>query len=165
MPIAPTRSQAAHCPVQAVSQQTPSTQKPVPHSEAEPQLDPVVLAQLPAFVGVSQAAPLPQLASVQQTPSVQKPVPHSEAEPHLVPVVLAQLPAFVGVLHAAPLPQLAWAQQTPSVQKAPAGHLEASVQGSPSFGTGTHAPETHVKPAAQSEGAVQVVLHAAASQP
>jgi hypothetical protein len=50
-----------------------------------------------------------------------------------------------------------------SVQKAPDGQLEASTQGSPSFGAGTHVPAVHVKPAAQSDGDAQLDLHVLAS--
>lgn len=54
------------------------------------------------------------------------------------------------------------AQHTPSVQKAPEGHVEASVQGSPSFeaGRAVQTFEVQVKPTAQSVEEVQLDLHA-----
>jgi hypothetical protein len=52
MPIEPTWLQEAHEPVQAPSQHTPSTQKPVPHSFPVAQADPTnFLPQLPPTHG------------------------------------------------------------------------------------------------------------------
>lgn len=67
VPIEPFMSQASHCPVQALSQQTPSTQLPFAHSPAVEQLWPlglpmqVWLLQTGRFDGQS-AAPQQWLA-------------------------------------------------------------------------------------------------------
>jgi hypothetical protein len=50
VPTAPATSQASHCPPQAASQQTPSTQKPLAHWDAAPQAVP------PGSLGVQTPA-------------------------------------------------------------------------------------------------------------
>jgi hypothetical protein len=56
-----------------VSQHTPSTQKPEPHSVLVEQAIPCGLLQVPALPGVLHFAPPEQLAVEQQTPSTQLP--------------------------------------------------------------------------------------------
>jgi hypothetical protein len=65
MPIEPTWLQEVHEPVQAPSQQTPSTQKPVPHSSLLAQAAPTnFLPQLPP----TQGRPSAHSAEVVQPP-------------------------------------------------------------------------------------------------
>jgi hypothetical protein len=103
-----------HEPLQAVLQQTVSTQLPLKHWLAVWQVWPFLLLQVPlpsqvwvpeqalfgssAFVTLTQVPPLPVQAwqlphadLVQQNPSTQLPLPHSTPVPHVAPL------AFVGV--------------------------------------------------------------------
>jgi hypothetical protein len=79
---------------------------------------------------------------------------------HEIPPSFAQVP-FLLTAHALPDEQPATAQQTPSVQKVPPGHVEASVQTSPSLeaGSATQTFEVQVNPVAQSVADVQLDLH------
>jgi hypothetical protein len=65
-------SHASHCPAHSPLQQTPSTQKPLPHSSAVVHPLPPSLAQVPFFPGIAQELPAAHVAAPQHTPSVQK---------------------------------------------------------------------------------------------
>jgi hypothetical protein len=68
VPSLPFTSQASHCPSQARSQHTPSTQWPEAHSIEAPHVDALFLRHVPTFAPVlAQAAPAPQSATEQQT--------------------------------------------------------------------------------------------------
>jgi hypothetical protein len=54
VPALPETVQEPHCPVQAVSQQTPSTQLPEAHWSAAVQAVPLVLSETHLLVAVSQ---------------------------------------------------------------------------------------------------------------
>jgi hypothetical protein len=71
--------------VQAVSQQTPSVQKPDPHSLPVVQVMPggLVLAHAPS--APTQVMPLGQVAEPQQRPSTQNPLAHSRARAQTAP--------------------------------------------------------------------------------
>ncbi len=73
IPIDPLTSQASHWPVQALSQQTPSTQLPLAHSPAPEQLCPL---GLPTQVWTLQTGRLAgQSAALQQWPALPLPPP------------------------------------------------------------------------------------------
>jgi hypothetical protein len=84
LPTLPPTSHAAQASVHALSQQTPSTQKPVAHSLAEVQPTPCFLAQVP-LVTPLQARPALQDAVEQQTKSTQFPDAHSSPVAQAVP--------------------------------------------------------------------------------
>ncbi len=86
VPIAPLTSQAWHCPVQPLSQQTPSTQKPEPHSVEVVHATAFALEQRPRAVGSEQEKPVPVQAASQQTPPAQKPLVHAVAAEHASPL-------------------------------------------------------------------------------
>lgn len=155
VPIAPARSQAAHCSVHARSQHTPSTQKPLAHSVAEPHEVPFVFAQVPALPAALQAAPLPQLASAQQTPSVQKaPAGHREAS-------LQASPSFESATHA---PET---QVFPAAQSAGEAQLVWHLDAVASQAKGAHARGTSLQRPAPSQKLAWVSVapaHASALQ-
>lgn len=92
VPTLPLTSHAAHCDVQAVSQQTPSTQKPEPHSALDEHAMPSGFAHVPALPGVLHFAP-PEHDDVEQhTPSTQLPEAHDAAPPAVQLVPSASLP-------------------------------------------------------------------------
>jgi hypothetical protein len=86
VPTLPPTPHDSHCPVQAPSQQTPSTQFPEPHSAAPAHVVPSGLAQVPFLVAL-QVSPAAQVAAVQQTLSTQLPEPHSAPVAQPVPAV------------------------------------------------------------------------------
>jgi hypothetical protein len=75
VPARPGRSQASHCPRQAVSQQTPSTQWPLPHWASSPHATPG------PSLG-TQAPPEHQSAAAQSESEAQPPVPVQAVGPH-----------------------------------------------------------------------------------
>jgi hypothetical protein len=79
-------SQAAHCELHPLSQQTPSTQKPVPHSALLPQATPIGLLHLPAAPTTLHLSAPEQEPALQQTPSTQLPEAH-ELAPKVVQLV------------------------------------------------------------------------------
>jgi hypothetical protein len=81
VPTEPPTSHASHCPPHARSQQTPSAQKPLPHSPLEPHGLPLRLAHCPDAAPTLHALPVAQPFERQQTPSTQ----YDEA--HDAPVV------------------------------------------------------------------------------
>lgn len=83
-PSAPLTLHASHWPPHAPSQQTPSTQKPLPQSLASEQPPPIPRLHTPFGVAL-QVWPLGHEPVVQQTPSTQKPEAHCEPSPHAVP--------------------------------------------------------------------------------
>ncbi len=85
LPARPITSQASHCPSQAASQHTPSTQSPVAHSAPSAQAMPACFTHLPSLPLAPQVAPGPQLPTPQHTPSVQKPVAHASGVVHGAP--------------------------------------------------------------------------------
>ena len=121
----------------------------------------MIEVQVPNVPAWSQASHCPSHARSQQTPSAQKLDPHSSPLAHEVPASFAHVP-FLLTEQLDPEEQPITAQHTPSVQKAPEGHVDASVQGSPSFeaGRAVQTFEVHVKPTAQSVGDVQADLQA-----
>lgn len=121
----------------------------------------MIEVQVPNDPAWSQASHWPSQARSQQTPSAQKPEPHSSPLVHEVPPSFAHVP-FLLTEQLDPEEHPITAQHTPSVQKAPEGHVEASVQGSPSFEVveGTQTFEVQVKPVAQSVGDAQADLQA-----
>jgi hypothetical protein len=85
LPTLPSTSHASHCPSHAVSQHTPSTQLPLPHSSPMEHLVESFFLQVPSDPATAHEEPSPQLATPQQTPSVQKPVEQSLAVAHTLP--------------------------------------------------------------------------------
>jgi hypothetical protein len=85
VPNFPETSQASHWPSQAVSQHTPSTQKPVAHSGPLSHALPRFFLQTPGASGVAHELPTSHSATPQQTPSVQNPVLHPAELVHGVP--------------------------------------------------------------------------------
>lgn len=67
VPDAPVMLHDSHSPEHRLSQQYPSVQKPLVHSESRPHVVPGSPVQKPVW----QVLPAPQTASSQQTPSVQ----------------------------------------------------------------------------------------------
>lgn len=70
VPTEPARSQASHCPLHPVLQQTPSAQRPDRHSASEPQTCAFTFLHLPASgpaVTSAQSEPAGQAASLQHT--------------------------------------------------------------------------------------------------
>jgi hypothetical protein len=70
-------SQASHCPLHAVSQQTASTHSPLPHSAPAVHPPPFTLTHVPSLPGNAHVAPVPHAAVPQQKPSVHASVPHA----------------------------------------------------------------------------------------
>jgi hypothetical protein len=75
-------SQASHCPSQALSQQTPSAQNPLPQSLGAVQLTPARFLHVPEGLHVLPAS---HAADAQQTPSTQNPVLHALPDAHAIP--------------------------------------------------------------------------------
>ena len=75
VPALPGTSHASHWPLHALSQQTPSTQLPEPHSLDFEQATPSGFEQVPAPFTLHFKPPA-QLATSQQTPSTQPPLLH-----------------------------------------------------------------------------------------
>jgi hypothetical protein len=73
--------------VQAVSQQTPSTQEPEPHSALDAQAMPFGFAHVPAVPATLHFAPPVQALEVQQTPSTQLPEAHEVPSTHAAPEI------------------------------------------------------------------------------
>jgi hypothetical protein len=85
VPRKPATSQATQLPEQAVSQHTPSTQRPEPHSDAVVHVVPSVARQRPGDAVLAHVLSVPQVAASQHTPSVQKPCAHWLPLVHAVP--------------------------------------------------------------------------------
>jgi hypothetical protein len=93
VPSEPIAVQVMQLPSQAVSQQTPPTQKPLRQPAADVQgcpsrcgcPQPLIETQLPAEPVAVQVMQLPVQAVSQQTPSTQKPLAHSAATWQEVP--------------------------------------------------------------------------------
>jgi hypothetical protein len=85
LPELPATSHAAHCASHALSQQTPSAQKPEPHSAALLHSAPRTLAQVPGSLPAAHEVPASHVATPQHTPSVQKPTLHAASSVHLAP--------------------------------------------------------------------------------
>jgi hypothetical protein len=84
---ASTMSHASHCPVHAVSQHTPSTQWPEPHSASAPHVEPLNSMHVPSCPNQPQVAPVGHLSTLQQTPSTQvRPDLQSTVAEHFWPV-------------------------------------------------------------------------------
>ncbi len=71
VPFVPSTSQAWHCPSQLLSQQTPSTQNPVPQSAWAVHCAPLLFLQVPFAVvsGPAQVSSVAHVAEPQQNPS------------------------------------------------------------------------------------------------
>lgn len=93
VPTEPVTSHAWHWPLQPVSQQSPSTQKPEPHSAAEAHATPFGFAHLPSEPATLQRVPPPQTDDPQHTPSTQFPDAHEAAPPAVQMVPLVSLGA------------------------------------------------------------------------
>jgi hypothetical protein len=86
VPTFPVRSHASHLPVQSASQQTPSVQKPEPHSLLAAHPVPSGLLQVPGLPAALHTSGGAQLEVLQQTPSTQFPELQSPAAVHAVPI-------------------------------------------------------------------------------
>jgi hypothetical protein len=74
LPTLPPTSQAWHCPPHALSQHTPSTQLPEPHSALDAQGVALALVQCPGAVGRLHEKPVPVQAASQHVPPTQNPL-------------------------------------------------------------------------------------------
>jgi hypothetical protein len=113
VPALPETSHASHWPAQALSQQTPSTQWPLPHSLSALHVVASGLLQVPAPFALHTNGEVHD-ATEQHTPLVQCPLAHSPSPPHTVPstpfvthvpaqwypVAQSALEAHVPLLHA-----------------------------------------------------------------
>ena len=87
VPTLPVTSHAAHCELQPVSQQTPSTQKLDAHSVEIPQAAPFGFEQVPSEPARLHFNPDEQLAVLQHTPSTQLPDAHDDAPVQVAPMI------------------------------------------------------------------------------
>ena len=158
VPPVPGALHASHGPVQAASQQTPSVQKPEPHSAALPHAtpSPVRTMQLPR----SQRKPTLQSALDAHVAShvvdpEQSPAPHSCAG-SFPSATGEQVPAVATALQASQVPLHAPSQQTPSAQKPEAQSApEAHARAPPRFGV--HVPDRQLLPPSHSASVRQPV--------
>jgi hypothetical protein len=86
VPTFPATSHAAHCAPHPLSQHTPSTQNPVPHSALVAHATPIGLLHLPAAPTTLHLSPELHALALQHTPSTQFPDAH-ELAPNAVQLV------------------------------------------------------------------------------
>jgi hypothetical protein len=150
---------SAFLPSQARPTQTSAV--PATHAARAPCGAPTTAVHVPEDPTPSQASHCPVQARSQQTPSTQASEPHSALVVHDVPGSFAHVPFLTVVAQELPGSHLPALQQTPSVQNAPAGQLDAAVQGEPRTGVEpvVQTPSLHSKPAVQSATEVHDELH------
>jgi hypothetical protein len=155
--------QAWQVPLQAPSQQTPSTQKPEPHPAARVHASPA--APLARQVPASQKAPALHCPSEVQVATQAASVPLQVESPHSLPgsvpaVEMVQLPTVPAALQASQAPPHAPLQHTPSAQE-PELHWLPPLQDAPSSFFAVQTPPSPQKnPALQSASAAQVARQA-----
>jgi hypothetical protein len=165
VPARPATLQAWQVPLQAPSQQTPSTQKPLAQPAARVQASPA--APLARQVPASQNAPALHCPSAVQVVTQAASVPLQVERPHSLPgsvpaVEMVQLPTLPTVLQASQAPPHAPLQQTPSAQK-PEVHWLPPPQEAPSTFFAVQVPPAPQKnPALQSASAAQAARQAEA---
>jgi hypothetical protein len=102
-----------------VSQQTPSTQWPEPHSTSVPHVAPFSFAHVRLWPSIAHELPAPHDCEPQQTPSVQKPLAQSASDAHVAPrsangMQLDALQVNPGVQSLRPLPSHCWPHVVPT---------------------------------------------------
>jgi hypothetical protein len=142
VPTLPGRLQASHAPpLQVVLQHTPSTQLPLPHSLAAPQVSPLAFTsvQAPAL----QKWPAVHWESVEQVVGQEAPPPHTngaqEGAPTPPAATAVQVPSRPGWLQVSQAPAQAVSQQTPSAHE-PLPHWLPASQAAPGLSCSTQLP-------------------------